>query len=45
VERHIVMMKEQCGTCSNFLLSPENSVTDSNGVCKPMDCSAMVFVD
>jgi hypothetical protein len=47
VGRHVVMMKEQCGACSNFLLTITlaNSITDPNGVCELMDCSAAVFVD
>jgi hypothetical protein len=47
---HLSRVMEQtswkCGACSNFLLrSPDNSITDPSGVCKLMDCSAMVFVD
>jgi hypothetical protein len=31
---HIVVMKEQCSACSNFLLrSLANSITDPNSVC------------
>jgi hypothetical protein len=42
----IVVIKEQCGTCSDFLLrSPANSITDPNGVCSRMDCSVTVFMD
>jgi hypothetical protein len=41
-----VVMKEQCGTCSNLLLDLlANSITDPSGVCELMDCSATVFVD
>jgi hypothetical protein len=41
----VVMMKEQCGACSDFLLrSPANSITDPNGGCELMDCLAMAFV-
>jgi hypothetical protein len=40
------VMMEQCGACSNFLLSLlANSVSDPNGVCEVMDCLTMVFVD
>jgi hypothetical protein len=43
---HIVMMKEQCSACSNVLLKfPANSITDPSGVCKLMDCLAIVIVD
>jgi hypothetical protein len=38
----VVVMKEHCGYCSDFLA---NSITDPNGVCELMDCSATVFVD
>jgi hypothetical protein len=42
----VVMMKEQCGACSNFLLrSPANSITEPSGVCKLMDCSVTDFMD
>jgi hypothetical protein len=40
---HVVVMKEQCGSCSKDLLA--NPITDPNCVCKLMDSSAMVFVD
>jgi hypothetical protein len=38
----VVVMKEQSGTCSDFLA---NSITDPNGVCELMDCSTTIFVD
>jgi hypothetical protein len=42
----VVVMKEQCGACSNFLLtSPGKLHNSSQRVCELMDSSAMVFVD
>jgi hypothetical protein len=42
----IVLMKEHCGACSDFLSrSPANSITDRSGVCELMDCFAMSFMD
>jgi hypothetical protein len=41
-----VVMMEQCGACSDFLLrSPGKLHTDPSGVCELMDCLAMVFID
>jgi hypothetical protein len=41
-----VVVMEQCSACSDFLYDLlANSLTDPNGVCELMDCSATVFVD
>jgi hypothetical protein len=45
VGRRVVVI-EQCGACSTFLLrSPGKLNNDPNGVCELMDCSVTIFVD
>jgi hypothetical protein len=41
-----VVVMEQCGACSNFLLRSHGKLHNYTiGVCELVDCSATVFVD